>query len=202
MVWVDSEYTEEFGVLATWLSMIVPWSVTYFTDAPLQSIVAFVRVSVFELQLRFPSTITFDGVPLEVANALAAEYSGIQLFGNFYATVPPAAAIRYNGPLALANWAWTLAAVVMLLAFGLSVSMYVRTDNTRERLPRPYHRIAGTLLGLASVLSLIATVGMYLERDVVGVPIPVGVVIVGGLAVALLRAETVDGRAASGAVSE
>jgi hypothetical protein len=89
MVWVKSEYADELAVVVTWLSMVLPWSVAYTAGGPLGSHLAFVRISLFELQLRFPSEITFDGVPLDVAAALDVVYSGFQIAGNFYGTFPP-----------------------------------------------------------------------------------------------------------------
>jgi hypothetical protein len=199
MVWVKSEYADELAVLVTWLSMVLPWSVAYHTNGPLGSHLAFVRISVFELQLRFPSDITFDGVPLDVARALDVVYSGFQIGGNFYGTFPPLAALFYDGgptenarALLLGNAFWTLAAVLLVVAFGLSIAMYSRESATRARLPLSYHRIAGWLLIAASVCLAVATAWFYVARSTVGVPIPVGLVVVLALGVSLVRAETVD----------
>jgi hypothetical protein len=192
MVWVKSEYADELAVLATWLSMVLPWSVAYHTGGPLGSVLAFVRLPVFELQLRFPSEITFNGVPLDVARALDVQYSGWQLAGNVYGTIPPAAALAYDGTLALANAVWSIAAALVTVAFALSLAMYVREERTRARLPVAYPRLAGWLLLSAAAFLGVATALLFLERDVVGVPIPVGLVVVAALAVALVRAETVD----------
>lgn len=192
MVWVKSELTDELAVVCTWLAMVVPWNVAYLTDGPLDSTVAFFRFGVLELQFRFPSEITLGGVPLDVAKALAVEYSGVQLAGSLYLTVPPAAALHHIGLLAVANAAWTVAAVIMAGLFGLSIAMYRREERTRSRLPMAYHRLVGWGLAVITVLLAVTTGLFYLERAIVGVPIPVGLVIVGLLAGVLLRAETVE----------
>lgn len=199
MVWVKSEYADELAVVVTWLSMVVPWSVAYNSEGPLGSHVAFVRISVFELQLRFPANITFQGVPLDVARALDLVYSGFQIAGNFYGAFPPTAALFYDGAafefasaLTLANAFWSLAALVMLVAFGLSLAMYRDEAATSARLPVAYHRIAGWLLVAASVFLAVSTAWFYVARPRVGIPLPVGLVVILALAITLLRADTVD----------
>lgn len=190
MAWVKAEYAPELAVLSTWLSMLLPWSVAYHTKGPLGSILVFVRFSVFELQLRFPSRVTFDGVPLDVARALDAVYSGFQVGGNFYVALPPAAALWYDGALAAANAVWTLAALALLAAFVLSLLVY--TDESRtERFPYPYPRLAGGLLGGATAALALATVLMGLEASTVGLPVPVGLVVMAVLSAVLLRVDIV-----------
>lgn len=192
MAWVKAEYAGELSVVATWLSMLLPWSVAWHTKGPLDSNLAFIRFSVFELQLRFPSQITFEGVPLDVARAIAITYSGVEIFGNFYATLPPAAALEYDGPLAWGNAVWTIAAVVLLIAFAVSLLMYRREEWTVDRLPYPYPRIAGILLGTATALLTIATVLIWFASAKVGTPIPIGILVMGALAFVLLRADIVE----------
>jgi hypothetical protein len=199
MVWVKSEYADELAVVVTWLSMVLPWSVAYTAGGPLGSHLAFVRISLFELQLRFPSEITFDGVPLDVAAALDVVYSGFQIAGNFYGTFPPTAALFYDGntfefadALVLANAFWSLGAVCMLVAFALSLAMYSSQDATRARLPVAYPRLAGGLLIAASVLLAVATAWFYVARARVGIPIPVGLLVILALGASLVTVDTVD----------
>jgi uncharacterized membrane protein len=198
MVWVKSEYADELAVLVTWLSMVVPWSVAYNSEGPLGSHIAFVRVSVFELQLRFPSNISFQGVPLDVARALDVVYGGFQIAGNFYGAFPPTAALFYDGTtlefadaLTLANAFWSLAGAIMLAAFVLSVAMYRDEAATSARLPVAYHRLAGWLLAAASICLAVATAWFYVARPRVGIPLPVGLVVILALAITLIRADTV-----------
>jgi len=197
MAWVKAEYAPELAVLSTWISMLLPWSVAYHAKGPLGSVLVFVRFSVFELQLRFPSQITFEGVPLDVAQALNQVYSGVQIGGNVYVALPPTAALDYGGSLALANGIWTVAALLLLIAFVLSLAVY--TDESRaERLPYPYPRLAGALLGGSTVVLALAAVLMAIERGTVGFPIPVGVLVMGALSFVLLRVDIVaDGGPAS-----
>jgi len=196
MAWVKAEYAPELAVLSTWLSMFLPWSVAYHAKGPLGSVLVFIRFSVFELQLRFPSEVSFEGVPIDVARALDQVYSGLQVGGNFYVALPPTAALDYGGPLALANGIWTVAALVLLVAFALSLAVY--TDESRtERLPYPYPRLTGWLLGTTTVVLALATGLMALETSTVGIPIPIGVLVMGALSAALLRVDIVDDETAS-----
>jgi len=190
MTWVKAEYAPELAVLSTWLSMLLPWSVAYQSDGPLGSILVFVRFSVVELQLRFPSTITFDGVPIDVATALDQVYSGFQIGGNVYVALPPTAALEYSGSLALANGVWTVAAVVLVIAFALSVVVYA-DESKMQRLPYPYPRLAGVCLGTATVTLALAAGLMALDASTVGIPVPVGVVVMGLLSAVLLRVDIV-----------
>lgn len=199
MVWVKSEYADELAVIVTWLSMVLPWSVAYNSKGPLGSHLAFVRVSIFELQLRFPSNITFNGVPLDVARALDVVYNGFQIGGNFYGSFPPTAALfyegtnfEYAGALALGNAFWSLGGLCMLVAFALSIAMYRRENATRARLPIAYPRLAGWLLIAASVCLAVATAWFYVARSRVGIPIPVGLLVIIALGASLVTADTVD----------
>lgn len=208
-MWVRSAYTSELAVLAAWLSVFVPWNVAYFsrevdTFVPGEALDAFglsgsetttmfvLRFPFFELQFR-DETLAFNGIGVDITDSLAGEYPGTALAGEIYLTSPPTSAAFYEGALWYASLLWTLAAVAFALALALSLALYFRTDWTLERLPASEVRVMGALLGLAALGVAGASLLYSLERDVVGTPIPVGVFVVGALAVVLLRTEEVEG---------
>jgi len=192
-MWVRSEYTSELAVLAAWVSLLVPWNVVYHTRATVEGFpvvegtVFFLRFAFFELQFR-QDTIVEGELGIEnVAELLEATYPGTELAANVYITSPPTSATFYDGTLWQASVLWTVAAAALALAFALSIALYFRTDETVERLPVSEVRLMGILLGIATVGMVGASVLYYLERDVVGTPVPAGVVVVGAFSLVLLR---------------
>jgi hypothetical protein len=191
-MWVRSEYASELAVLSAWLAALVPWNVAYHARAPLDSTVFFVRFALVELQLRAASEIVVDGEALDVDAALATQYPGTELVGDFFLTTPPTSALFYGSSgLGTAGWIWSLASLCFLAALALSLALYVREDAVRARLPVSEVRLMGVLLAVGALGTAAATVLYYTRREIVGVPIPVGVVVVGILAAVLLRTERV-----------
>jgi uncharacterized membrane protein len=80
----------------------------------------------------------------------------------------------------------------MLVAFVLSLAMYRREDATRARLPVAYPRLAGGLLIAASVFLAVSTAWFYVARPRVGIPIPLGLLVIIALGASLVTADTVD----------
>ena len=192
MAWVKSEYAGEFAVLSTWIAVALPWTVSRTKDGPLQSVLFFFRFGIFEVQLRFPSKITFNGVPLEVERALAVVYSGTEVGGNFYLDVPPLAATFYDGTMALAYVAYTLGAVLLAGAFVLSLAVYLRESRVRSMLPMRYPRLTGYVLAAVTLFFTVSTVALAQGSVPMGLPIPVGLVVLAFLAAVLIRADLVD----------
>lgn len=191
-MWVRSKYTSELAVLAAWVSLFVPWNIVYHTKAPVESTVYFFRFPLFELQIRQPTVLAINDQPVSAMPALDALYPGWEVAGALYATVPPASALEYSPTtLQQAGWIWTGAAVVFLLAFVLSLALYIRTEATIELLPVSEVRLMGALLGIAALGTGASTVLYYVERSVAGLPIPIGVLIVGAFSVVLLLIEEV-----------
>lgn len=188
-MWVRSKYTAELAVLTAWLAVLLPWNVVYYTRAPLDSTVIFLRFAFFEIQLRYPTEFDIEGFVVDASEPLALTYPGTNLAGNIFITTPPTSAMFYDGTLELASIAWTVGAVIFGLAFLLSLALYFRTDATLSRLPASEVRIMGGLLGLATIATGVASVLYALESGTAGTPVPVGVVIVGLLAIVLLRTE-------------
>jgi len=199
MAWVRSEYAGELAVVSAWLSMLLPWNVVYQPDAPVNSTVVFFRFSVFELQVRFPFIFEVDGEIATAAEALALEFPGAGLVWGLFVTTPVGAIIHY-GEMAVdrsgigqylywGSLAWAVAAVVLLAAFVVSIALYLREARFEQRSPVDPVRLIGGLLAVATLATAAATVLYALDSEVAGVPIPVGVLLMGGLAVALLRVE-------------
>lgn len=185
-MWVRSKYTSELAVLAAWVSLLVPWNVTYHGDAPAGGSVYFFRFALFELQFRRPGVLEINDQVVEASEPLALTYPGTELVASIFATTPPGSMSFYDGTLQQASLLWTLSAVAFALAFALSIALYLRTEETISRLPVSEVRLMGGLLGLATLGTAGASYLYYLDRDVAGVPIPVGVLVMGALSLALL----------------
>lgn len=197
-MWVRSKYASELAVLAAWVSVLVPWNVVYHTRAPFESTVFFLRFPFFELQFRRPFVEQGDAV-IDVGGVQDATYPGTELLGNVFLTTPPTSVTFYDGTLQQASLFWTAAALAFLLAFVLSLALYFRTDETVRRLPVSEVRLMGGLLGVGALGTAVASVLYYLESDVAGTPIPAGVVVIGALALVLLRTKEIGGEKEAGA---
>lgn len=193
MAWVRSEYAGEFAVLSAWLSMVLPWNVVYHQSVPnriLESKMAIIRFSIIELQFRFPAKLTgLPGGTRTADRALERMYPGYRLIQDIYIATPPGSAAHYQGNLQLASIAWTIGALTLLVSFVISLVYYRLDESFEARYDYDPVRLIGALLGVATLAMAAATVLYYLERDFAGIPIPVGVVVMGALSVALLRVE-------------
>lgn len=218
MPWVRSEYAGETAVVSAWLAALVPWSVTYQPALPpLGATVYLARLGLFGVQIRPRQTILVrrpaelagggsgatvnESVP--ITDVIDLFVPGSKVIGNVYATTPPTAAAFYadlpitpettaaGSSLFWGGVAWTVGAVVLLAALALSVALYRDETGVTERLPVDPVTAMGGLLGATCVAFAVGTVLFYLGRSVTGVPVPLGLVVVGALAVMLLRAERV-----------
>lgn len=188
MAWVKAEYADELAVVTTWLVALLPWSVSYTTDAPFESPVYFLRFPLFELQARFPADITANGQQLDVAAVLSEQYGGVALFGDVYLGSPVAAVLGGPGAV-LAYGLWTVAALLVAVAVVLSVGMYLREDAVSEWLPVNYVRLTGAVFAVAAVPLAAATVLFASSETAYGTPIPVGLVLMVAVAYLLLTAD-------------
>lgn len=192
MAWVKSEYAAELAVLSAWIAALVPWSVTVHPGGPLGSWLFFIRFPIAELQVRAASQITVDGEEAPVAELLADVYPGWQVYGNAFVADPVSSAMTYGiDALQAGSVAWAVGAVLVVCAVLLGLAMYADEEGTARRLPVDEVRVMGALLGAATLSFAVATVLYYQGRDVVGVPVPVGVLVVGALAAILLRVDRV-----------
>lgn len=213
-MWVRSEYANELAVLSAWLAFFLPWNLANLTrtddllpEMPLfsgevESSIFFFRLPFAEFQLRRPGSIR--GEPVEGENLTAeiegadasgildSTYAGTQVVDSLYVTTPPTSMAFYDGTLWQVSLLWTLAAVAFALAFLFSLALYVREDAVTDRLPFSAVRTMGALLGLYALGVAAASWLQFTQRDVVGFPIPAGVIVIGALAVVLLRTEEVE----------
>lgn len=202
-MWVRSKYTSELAVLAAWVSLLVPWNVVYHSSATVEEFPAvegtifYLRFALFELQFRQQTAVDGEIAIENFDEFLDAQYAGTELFRGIYVTSPPTSSMVYDGTLLQASLLWTVAAIAFALAFALSLVLYFRTEATVERLPVSEVRVMGTLLGVAAVAMAGSSWLYYLERDTVGTPIPVGVLVIGALSFVLLRMKEVPEEAAS-----
>jgi len=192
MPWVKAEYAGELAVVAAWIAALVPWSVSLLPEGPLGSILFMVRWPLLELQVRIPANVTIEGQPVPVEETLSKVYPGSKLFGSFYATEPVSATTHYGiEPLFYGGLAWLAGAAVVVVAVGLSLALYRDQAGTTRRLPvDPVRGMAG-LLGLAALAFAVASAFYWQGQELVGIPIPIGLVVVGALAVVLGRVERV-----------
>lgn len=192
MAWVKAEYAGELAVVAAWVAALTPWSLTLQPTGPLGSILFMSRWPVGELQVRLPASITVDEATVSGAPVLADAYPGAHVLGPFFVSDPISATASYGVPaLTYGGLGWAVGGLAVLLGLGLSVALYRNEDGTAARLPvDPIRGMAG-LLGVAAVGFAAATVGLWLGPPRIGIPVPVGVVVVGALAIALARVERV-----------
>lgn len=190
MTWVKAEYAGELAVVSAWIAALVPWSLSLQPNGPFGSIFFAVRWPLFELQVRIPATIEGDQQP--VADALADVYPGSALGGGFYVTEPLSGLSHYGSDALInGNLAWLVGAAVVLVAVGLSLALYWDEAGTAARLRVDHVRLMAQLLGVATVAFAVASALYWIGPDYIGVPIPVGVLVVGALAVVLARVERV-----------
>ncbi|SFR45906.1 DUF7549 family protein [Halogeometricum limi] len=152
MVWVRSEYAGPLAVVLTWLSVLLPWNVTYSPDVSGGSVL-FVRFPFFQIRYAF-------GVPFADAVRLSDPLSAV--------------AFQAGNSIQLAYEVWVVGAAVLLVALAVSVAYYAR-EKRLESGPVDPVRALGALLGVAGVVLAVATYLLW-TRGFPGVPLPVGVV--------------------------
>ena len=192
MAWVRSEYAGEFAVIAAWLSMVLPWNIVYHPSVPtdpLASKMAIIRLPLAEFQFRFPAVIEVNGETSSAAAVLEQIYPGFRLFGEVFLTTPVGASGHYDGYMQLGSYAWAVGALAVAAAFAVSLAFYLREEALQDRLSADPVRLIGGLLGMAAASLAAASVLYFFDRDLGGIPIPIGVVVMGALSVALLRVE-------------
>lgn len=192
MAWVRSEYAGEFAVISAWLSMVLPWNIVYHPSVPtdpLASKMAIIRLPLAEVQFRFPAVVEINGETSSASAILEQMYPGFRLFGEVFLTTPVGASGHYDGYLQLGSYAWAVGALAVAAAFVVSIALYLREETVEAKLPADPVRLIGGLLGVATLALAAASVLYFFDRDLGGIPIPVGVLIMGALSVALLRVE-------------
>ncbi len=190
-MWFRSKYANELAVLSAWVAVVVPWNIsrqssisTPFGEGEFSMLS--LQLPLFELQFRDELAV-IDDAGFDVS----AELSGTELAGNVFITSGPTSAAFYDGTLQYASLLWTVASVALAVAFVLSLLLYFREERVEQALPRHPVHVMGGLFAVGAVGTAGASVLYVFERDVVGVPIPIGVLVIGALAVVLLRTEPI-----------
>jgi len=196
--WVKAKYANELAVLSAWLAALLPWTVTYSGQGqgPLGSTLILVRTGVLEVQFvqALPREVVVDGQAQRLENLrevlAAVGISGLRLSDGVWASTPIASALAQSGnpEAGVRNAALVGGAggALILAAVGISLLLYAR-EQWVESLFDPV-RLIGTLLGGATAAFAVAAVYRW-QSSIPGVPIPVGLVVIGVLAAMLL---TVD----------
>ncbi len=181
MAWVKSEYAGELAVLSTWLVAVAPWSVSVFGNGQVTGVVF--RFLPFRIQYLYGVSI-----PNELNFVWAWEVVQIQARTNDLAAAVWSVT-RAGGNIGRAAILWTLALAVLTVAVGASAYYYHREAEFTDLLPLHPVRFFGGLLGVGSLLVLVATVLLNLDGGFLGTTIPVGALVAPVLAAILL---TVD----------
>ncbi|PSP82889.1 hypothetical protein BRC83_08740 [Halobacteriales archaeon QS_1_68_17] len=165
MVWVKSAYAEELAVLVTWLSLLLPWSVSYASNPQL----SLVAVRFLPGQLQYIIGVTFGN--LERPLLWVWQLPGFES----------------NPALVQAYLVWLLAAAVYAVALLDSLALYFTEDRIAS-LGVDHVRTLGVLLGTTAVL-LSGSLAL-LWQDHPGLTVPVGVLFLyafGGLLLSVDR---------------
>lgn len=169
MAWVRSEYAGELAVISAWLAALLPWNITYATILEDEVTVLLVRFPFVQLRYLLGIDLPGEG-PVRIDHPIGAR--GI-----------------VDGSGLLVYDLWIVGAAFVLVAVGLSIVMYLREERTAKLLPYSPVRVMGGLLGLATVCLSASTAAIVRHGEFGGVPIPIGLVVLGALSWILL---TVD----------
>jgi len=173
MVWVKSEYAEELAVLLTWLSALLPWSISYGTFAVTSS------QDLTLVILRFPFVaIRYQlGVQLlsgtDVKTPVGFREEVVNAGGGTLAQLP-----GYD--------LWLVGVGLLAVALVVSFLMYFEVDAL-DAVPVDPVRLQGALL-LALSLALLGS-SAYLFTTQAALFVPFGVLLQLAFGVILLRAE-------------
>lgn len=177
MVWVKSEYAEELAVLATWLSALVPWSVSYgsFAVTSGQDLTLVI--------LRFP----FVGIRYQL---------GVQILGGTSVKTP----LSFRQEVVNAGGSasaqipgydlWLVGLAVLAVAVAVSLLMYFEVEAALDAIPVDRVRLLGALL-LAVALALLGSTYVLFTTQA-ALFVPFGVFLQLAFGVILLRVDRTD----------
>lgn len=169
-MWVRSEYAGELAVLATWLTALIPWSVSVLNRTFRGSETEFTVVNIRFLFVQFHYVF---GISLGEQSLDDV----VQLVFEMPAFVP-----ANQEPEA---WLWVGGAALFALLLGLSVLYYARDERLEARLPVDPVRLFGGGFALLALVFSAATV-MFLQHQPTA---PVGALFMWVFAVILLRVD-------------
>jgi uncharacterized protein (TIGR04206 family) len=177
MVWVKSEYAEELAVLLTWLSALVPWSISYgsFAVTSGQDLTLVI--------LRFP----FVGIRYQL---------GVQVLGGTSVLTPLEfrQEVQNAGGNALAQVPgydlWLVGLAVLTVAVAVSLLMYFEVESALDVIPVDPVRLLGALLLVVAIALLSSTYVLYTSQAALFVPF--GVFLHLAFGVILLRVDRAE----------
>lgn len=149
-MWVRSEYAGELAVLATWINILIPWSVSFTQSGEVSF--AVVRFPFFAFQFVY----------------------GIELRGAEMPVLPVYLAPGFPAEpgVSLAYTAWLVAAVAFGIAVVYSVAYYLREDRIEAGPVDPVSTLGALLLITAGGLSVAF---WLLWQHFGGTTLPIGV---------------------------
>ena len=177
MVWVKSEYAEELAVLATWLSALVPWSISYgsFAVTSGQDLALVI--------LRFP----FVGIRYQL---------GVQILGGTSVKTP----LQFRQEVVNAGGGalsqvpgydlWLVGVALLAVAVVVSLLMYFEVDAALDAIPTDPVRVLGALLLGVAVVLLGSTYVLFTTQAALFVPF--GVFLQLAFGIILLRVDRTD----------
>lgn len=165
MVALRTKYAGELAVLATWVSALLPWSMSFASQGGLRLVV--VRWEFFLFQFVLGARIEGEAPFQSVLRAIARESGGVEQ----------------------AYTVWAAGAALFLVALAFSIVYYARDQRLEDALPVDPVRLLGGLL-LASGLVLGAVTALLFRRYP-GTTFPVGVLFLLAFGAVLLRVERV-----------
>ncbi|MDZ7745594.1 MAG: hypothetical protein U5K28_03360 [Halobacteriales archaeon] len=168
MAWVDSEYASELAVVSAWLTVLLPWSLSFAQSQSLSLVTVRFPVAMFQFLLGTDADID-PFVPAWAAPGLE----------------------QSNAALQLAYYVWLAGAVVLGIAFVFSLLYYSREQLVNTWLSVSPVRLMGGLLTVGGGCLLVATVRIF--QSTAGVTFPLGAVLVPLLGVTLLRTHARSG---------
>jgi uncharacterized protein (TIGR04206 family) len=168
-MWVQSEYAGELAVLATWLTALLPWSVSVVRSPPAleaQFTVVNIRFVLFQFHYLY-------GLPV-----------GEQSLGDVVQLVTRIPGFVPENQTAEA-WVWVAGAGLFAGLLALSLVYYAREDWLVERVPIDLVRVFGVVFAVIAVTFTIAAVMFYQHQRT----LPVGALFMWVFAVLLLRVD-------------
>jgi len=169
-MWVRSEYAGELAVAATWLTALLPWSVSFLSRSPTNADVRFTVVNVRFVLFQF--------------HYLYGVSFGDQSLTDLVQVVPRIPAFVPENQV-LEAWLWVGAAGLFGALFALSLVYYAREEWLVERAPVDLVRTFGAVFALLALAFSVATV-MFNDHQAT---VPVGVLFLWVFAAVLLRVE-------------
>lgn len=167
-LWVNPEYAQEFAVVAAWLSMLIPWSLTYASSSNSDA-------SLFVMRFPYVQIQYVTGLPLVEAFQLRNAYASMM------------AEQTNNEGLAIAFGVWLVGSAILTVAFLLSLAMYAEADVLEKYRDIAPVRAMGVVLLLVAVVMTVSD--YFLWQNMPGRQIPLFTLFYYVFAVVLLAIE-------------